>query len=173
MNTHVIPWLKSGIGIESEGPLPSPRRGNGRIFSPPTSASPADAAVGGSGPQATRQSTRGGGRANVERTRRASKPRDKGFRRKTHGPSAATARVPSLPPASSDHANVDPTHSLACDALAQGGHSDPRRSGPACAAAGSRPPHCHARANAACLIVPIDSSPGRFLLRFSTFLVHR
>ena len=50
VNSYVIPWRKSGIGIESQGPLPSPRRGNGRIFSPPTPASPADAAVGGSGP---------------------------------------------------------------------------------------------------------------------------
>jgi len=50
VNSYVIPWRKSGIGIESQGPLPSPRRGNGRIFSPPTAASAADATVGGSGP---------------------------------------------------------------------------------------------------------------------------
>jgi len=28
----VIPWTKTGIGIDSEGPVPSPRRGNGLIF---------------------------------------------------------------------------------------------------------------------------------------------
>jgi Peptidase family S41 len=50
VNTYVIPWLKSGIGIESQGPLPSPRRGNRRIFPTPTPASPADEAVGWSGP---------------------------------------------------------------------------------------------------------------------------
>ncbi len=50
VNSYVIPWLKSGIGIKSQGPLPSPQRGNGRIFSPPTPVSPADAAVGGPGP---------------------------------------------------------------------------------------------------------------------------
>jgi Peptidase family S41/PDZ domain len=31
-NTYNIPWLKNGIPITSQGPLPSPRRGNGRIF---------------------------------------------------------------------------------------------------------------------------------------------
>ena len=34
VNNYVIPWVKSGIGVESQGPLPSPRRGNGRIFLP-------------------------------------------------------------------------------------------------------------------------------------------
>jgi Peptidase family S41/PDZ domain len=50
VNSYVIPWQKSGIGIATEGPLPSPRRGNGRIFSPPTQDSPATAGVGGTGP---------------------------------------------------------------------------------------------------------------------------
>ena len=31
-NTYTIPWLKIGIPIPSQGPLPSPVRGNGRIF---------------------------------------------------------------------------------------------------------------------------------------------
>lgn len=31
-NTYTIPWLKNGIPILSQGPLPSPVRGNGRIF---------------------------------------------------------------------------------------------------------------------------------------------
>jgi hypothetical protein len=35
VNNYVIPWVKSGVGVESQGPLPSPRRGNGRIFLPP------------------------------------------------------------------------------------------------------------------------------------------
>lgn len=32
VNNYIIPWAKSGIGIESQGPVPSPTRGNGRIF---------------------------------------------------------------------------------------------------------------------------------------------
>ena len=32
VNNYVIPWLKSGLGVESQGPVPSPRRGNGRMF---------------------------------------------------------------------------------------------------------------------------------------------
>jgi Peptidase family S41/PDZ domain len=35
INTFVVPWLKSGIPITSQGPLPSPRRGNGQIFLTP------------------------------------------------------------------------------------------------------------------------------------------
>ena len=35
LNTFVIPWVKSGIGVDSQGPLPSPRRGNGLIFRDP------------------------------------------------------------------------------------------------------------------------------------------
>ena len=31
-NTYNIPWLKNGIPILSQGPLPSPVRGNGRMF---------------------------------------------------------------------------------------------------------------------------------------------
>ena len=33
-STFVVPWLKSGIPVDSQGPVPSPRRGNGRIFLP-------------------------------------------------------------------------------------------------------------------------------------------
>ena len=29
---YLVPWTKTGIGIDSEGPVPSPRRGNGLIF---------------------------------------------------------------------------------------------------------------------------------------------
>ena len=32
--TFVVPWRKSGIPVVSQGPVPSPRRGNGRIFLP-------------------------------------------------------------------------------------------------------------------------------------------
>ena len=35
VSSYVIPWLKGGLGFESQGPLPSPRRGNGRIFLSP------------------------------------------------------------------------------------------------------------------------------------------
>jgi C-terminal processing protease CtpA/Prc len=50
VNDYQIPWVKSGIGVESQGPVPSPRRGNGRIFLPPGQTSTGDAAVGGLGP---------------------------------------------------------------------------------------------------------------------------
>jgi Peptidase family S41/PDZ domain len=32
LKNYVIPWTKIGIGIDAEGLLPSPRRGNGQIF---------------------------------------------------------------------------------------------------------------------------------------------
>lgn len=32
VNNYVMPWLKIGVGVESQGPVPSPRRGNGRMF---------------------------------------------------------------------------------------------------------------------------------------------
>jgi len=35
LNTFVIPWVKTGIGVDSQGPLPGPRRGNGLIFRDP------------------------------------------------------------------------------------------------------------------------------------------
>ena len=35
LNTFVIPWVKTGIGVDSQGPLPAPRRGNGLIFRDP------------------------------------------------------------------------------------------------------------------------------------------
>jgi hypothetical protein len=50
VNDYQIPWVKTGIGIESQGPLPSPRRGNGRIFLPPADGSTGDTAVGGISP---------------------------------------------------------------------------------------------------------------------------
>ena len=31
-NTYTIPWVKNGIPVLSQGPLPSPVRGNGRLF---------------------------------------------------------------------------------------------------------------------------------------------
>ena len=34
VNVFTVPWRKSGIALESQGPVPSPRRGNGRIFLP-------------------------------------------------------------------------------------------------------------------------------------------
>jgi len=46
LSSYTIPWVKSGIGIESQGPVPSPRRGNGRIFLPARPDLPAGAAVG-------------------------------------------------------------------------------------------------------------------------------
>jgi hypothetical protein len=50
VNDYLIPWAKSGFGIESQGPLPSPRRGNGRIFLPPSPESTFEATAGGVGP---------------------------------------------------------------------------------------------------------------------------
>ena len=50
MNNYLIPWAKSGFGLESQGPLPSPRRGNGRIFLPPAQGSTLEATIGGVGP---------------------------------------------------------------------------------------------------------------------------
>jgi peptidase S41-like protein/PDZ domain-containing protein len=35
LNNYVIPWTKTGVAIDSEGPVPSPRRGNGLIFRAP------------------------------------------------------------------------------------------------------------------------------------------
>ena len=31
-NTYVVPWTKVGIPVNSQGPVPSPRRGNGRLL---------------------------------------------------------------------------------------------------------------------------------------------
>ena len=48
-NTYTIPWQKSGLPITSQGPVPSPQRGNGRIFlstDAQTTAVTADAAGG-------------------------------------------------------------------------------------------------------------------------------
>jgi hypothetical protein len=50
VKNYSIPWAKSGIGLVSQGPLPSPRRGNGRIFLPPAQGSTVEATVGGVGP---------------------------------------------------------------------------------------------------------------------------
>ncbi len=49
-NTYNIPWVKSGLPITSQGPVPSPRRGNGRIFLPSdTPGAGAGAGAGGTG----------------------------------------------------------------------------------------------------------------------------
>jgi len=49
-NTYNIPWVKSGLPITSQGPVPSPRRGNGRIFLPSdTPGAGAGAGAGGAG----------------------------------------------------------------------------------------------------------------------------
>jgi hypothetical protein len=32
LSTYTIPWVKNGIPVRSQGPLPSPVRGNGRLF---------------------------------------------------------------------------------------------------------------------------------------------
>ena len=49
-NTYNIPWVKSGLPITSQGPVPSPRRGNGRIFLPSdTPGAGAAAGAGGTG----------------------------------------------------------------------------------------------------------------------------
>ena len=50
VNNYLIPWVKSGIGVESQGPLPSPRRGNGRIFLPLDHESPRVSAGAGTSP---------------------------------------------------------------------------------------------------------------------------
>ena len=50
-NAYSIPWVKTGIPITSQGPVPSPRRGNGRIFLPSDDQTIQDAAAAGeSGP---------------------------------------------------------------------------------------------------------------------------
>jgi hypothetical protein len=50
VNSYMIPWVKTGIGIESQGPVPSPRRGNGRIFLPSDIDSPQVTAAAGTSP---------------------------------------------------------------------------------------------------------------------------
>ena len=50
VNNYQIPWAKSGVGVQSQGPVPSPRRGNGRMFVPPPSGSPLDETAGQVGP---------------------------------------------------------------------------------------------------------------------------
>jgi hypothetical protein len=50
VSDYQIAWAKIGIGVVSQGPVPSPRRGNGRMVLPPGQDSTADAAVGGVGP---------------------------------------------------------------------------------------------------------------------------
>ena len=50
VNDYQIAWVKSGIGVESQGPVPSPRRGNGRMFLPASPGATGDAAVGGLAP---------------------------------------------------------------------------------------------------------------------------
>jgi hypothetical protein len=46
-NNYVIPWVKSGIPLDSEGQLPSPQRGNGVIFRAPGPDSAGDPPIGG------------------------------------------------------------------------------------------------------------------------------
>ena len=41
LKNYTLPWVKTGIPLDSQGPLPSPRRGNGLIFRTPDSAGPA------------------------------------------------------------------------------------------------------------------------------------
>jgi hypothetical protein len=50
VSDYQIAWAKIGIGVVSQGPVPSPRRDNGRMVLPPGQDSTADAAVGGVGP---------------------------------------------------------------------------------------------------------------------------
>jgi hypothetical protein len=47
-NTYAVPWRKSGIPIDSQGPVPSPRRGSGRIVLPTDAQSLAGTAGAGS-----------------------------------------------------------------------------------------------------------------------------
>jgi hypothetical protein len=47
-NTYVVPWSKIGIPVTSQGPVPSPRRGNGRLLL--ESGAQAGAAAAGAGP---------------------------------------------------------------------------------------------------------------------------
>ena len=41
VTNYVMPWVKTGVAVDSEGPLPGPRRGNGLIFHAPDLAGPA------------------------------------------------------------------------------------------------------------------------------------
>ena len=41
LKNYTMAWVKTGIALDSEGPLPSPRRGQGLIFRAPDSAGPA------------------------------------------------------------------------------------------------------------------------------------
>jgi hypothetical protein len=47
VKNYVIPWVKSGVPLDAEGPLPSPRRGNGVIFRAPGPDSAGERAIGG------------------------------------------------------------------------------------------------------------------------------
>ena len=53
-STHTVPWRKSGIPINSQGPLPSPRRGNGQIVLSTDAESLAAGAAGAGSQQAFR-----------------------------------------------------------------------------------------------------------------------
>jgi Peptidase family S41/PDZ domain len=48
LRTFTLPWLKIGIPVVSQGPVPSPRRGNGRIFLSPFEPGPASVNAGAS-----------------------------------------------------------------------------------------------------------------------------
>jgi hypothetical protein len=61
VNSFRIPWMKTGIGLASLGPVPSPRRGNGKIFLPPGQTTTVEASVGGVGPARARPANATGG----------------------------------------------------------------------------------------------------------------
>ena len=63
VNGYRIPWTKTGIGLASQGPVPSPRRGNGKIFLPPGQTTTAETSVGGVGPARVRPANAAGGDA--------------------------------------------------------------------------------------------------------------
>ena len=56
LKNYVMPWVKSGVALDSEGPVPGPRRGNGLIFRAPD---PNGAAVRG-GRRQTRAASQSG-----------------------------------------------------------------------------------------------------------------
>ena len=47
LKNYVMPWVKSGVALDSEGPVPGPRRGNGLIFRAPDPNSAAVPATAG------------------------------------------------------------------------------------------------------------------------------
>jgi PDZ domain/Peptidase family S41 len=55
LKNYVIPWAKTGVGIDSEGPVPGPRRGNGLIFRSTDPDSPGATPAAGSKPALLRK----------------------------------------------------------------------------------------------------------------------